>query len=149
MASEPQMYPGDEFIGDPEADIGRPMTSDRDTLAGIIHRAGLYSSPEAEAVALDRLIEAGVRPPARVIATAAKADALPVGTILLHAECPDSNPCIWLRVRGKHWRISPGLYWEVCGDKATHYDSEDLECHADHGGPLTVIYIPTEETARG
>lgn len=98
----------------------------------------------------DALLAAGVRPPLRVITTAAQADTLPFGTILLHTDCPDSGPCIWTRVCAPSEvedEIDGGTFdhipWTVWADQETRYDSEDLECHADHGGRLLAVYVPT------
>ncbi|MFD3594303.1 hypothetical protein ACFWU5_16390 [Nocardia sp. NPDC058640] len=100
----------------------------------------------------DAVIASGWRPPAREITTAAQADTFPVGTILLHADCPDDGPCIWRRACAPSEvedAIDGGafdhIHWTVWADHETRYDSEDLECHADHGGTLLAVYVPTEE----
>ncbi|WP_043654407.1 hypothetical protein [Nocardia thailandica] len=102
------------------------------------------------------ILAAGVRPPAREITTAAEADTLPVGTILFHVDCPNPDPCIWRRAcspsevedeidGGTHDHI----HWAAWGDEDERYDGADLEGHADCGGPLLAVYIPTEEDGRG
>lgn len=90
----------------------------------------------------------------RTVTTAAEADALPVGTILLHIDCPDSGPCIWTRVCAPSEvedAIDGGtfdhIHWTVWADQETRYDGEDIEGHADSGGPLLAVYVPAEVTA--
>ncbi|MFC4373345.1 hypothetical protein ACFO5K_04450 [Nocardia halotolerans] len=98
----------------------------------------------------------GWRPAAREITTAAQADALPVGTILFHVDCPNPDPCIWRRACSPSEvedEIDGGtfdhIHWAAWGDEDERYDGEDLEGHADCGGPLLVAYVPTEEAGRG
>ncbi|MEV6219764.1 hypothetical protein [Nocardia sp. NPDC051833] len=133
------------------------MASDHDTLAeqldAVSQRGhGLtFLAPFFRGV-VDFVLAAGWRPPAHVITTAAQADTFPVGTILLHADCPDSGPCIWMRACAPSEvedEIDGGtfdhIHWTVWADQETRYDSEDLECHADHGGTLLAVYVPAEE----
>lgn len=110
----------------------------------------------AEAAAILDDIPVDWRPPAREITTAAQADALPVGTILFHVDCPDPDPCIWRRACSPSEvedEIDGGtfdhIHWAAWGDEEERYDGEDLEGHADCGGPLLAVYVPTEEAGRG
>ncbi|MFF0546921.1 hypothetical protein ACFYTF_29200 [Nocardia thailandica] len=91
----------------------------------------------------------------RVITTAAEADTLPVGTILVHVDCPNPYPypCIWRRACSPSEvedEIDGGTYdhihWAAWGDEDERYDGADLEGHADCGGPLLAVYVPTEES---
>ncbi len=119
------------------------------------HRANAMQEYRREKLAND-FLAAGVRPPAREITTAAEADALPVGTILAHPDCPDPEPCIWVRVcsaveieEDPAGGTRDDIHWTAWGDEYTRYDSEDLEGHADFGGRLLAVYVPTEEAGRG
>ncbi|MBF6213729.1 hypothetical protein IU487_22185 [Nocardia puris] len=140
------------------------MTSDRDTLAEAVN-AAIESWPNRAWLVLPGPTDigselaghfakelAGWRPPAHVITTAAEADALPIGTILFHVDCPDPDPCIWRRACSPSEvedEIDGGtfdhIHWAAWGDGEERYDGADLEGHADCGGPLLAVYVPTEE----
>lgn len=131
------------------------MASDRDTLAMVLNGAPGISAYNAT-VGAGLAVAAGWRRPAPVITTAGQAETFPVGTILLHADCPDSGPCIWTRACAPSEvedEIDGGtfdhIHWTVWADQETRYDSEDLECHADHGGTLLAVHVPAEEADRG
>lgn len=137
------------------------MANDRDTLAQTLKAKADRESSfqfriEHYQGLADELLAAGWRPPARKITWAAEADALPVGTILFHARCSDTLPCIWVRECGAaEIEDDPAggtcdcIHWSAWGDEGTRYDSEDLECHLNEGESFTVLYVPTEEADRG
>lgn len=112
------------------------MPSDRDTLADLIYRVGCYDNEDAATAAADRLIAAGVRPPARVIETAEDLDALPAGAVVAHTPCPDDRGCVW--------QSGTGGFWFVPGDGCV-YDPQDLISHRGVGGQLLAVWEPEQE----
>lgn len=109
------------------------MASDRDTLTDLIDdtRADGHSPREAAAYLLD----AGWRPPAREITTAAQADALPYGSVVMPEHCDPFK-------RKTH---PEGLRW-VGESFPEGLTSEQLLRHYSAlNCPITVLFIPTEE----
>ena len=114
-----------------------PPMSDRDVLADKLAECS-YEGMSARETA-DALLEAGVRPPARVIESPEDLDALPIGSVVLHAPCSaEGAVCVW---------TNPYMagHWAFPGDDA-EYDSEDIICHGlNPGEHLTVLHTPTQE----
>jgi hypothetical protein len=128
------------------------MTSDRDALADLL--AGLlvaqqqnqswFPSPGGgEALCLDgwfdpkalaaAVLDAGLRPPAQVIETIEEIEALPGGAILADRD-------------GDSWQLLPRGWRCPALDNEWMDRSDDWFTAADalHQGPLTVLYLPTE-----
>lgn len=97
--------------------------SDRDALAVLLRARGVIYPENAAAVAVD----GGWRPPAHEISDPAELAALPVGTVGIAP-----TGMAWQRWRDR---------WTAKGSTCT---SEFL---AAHRGPLTIVYVPTEETS--
>lgn len=137
------------------------MASDRDTLAALpgmvvhddeLHHAidqslaGLYTdwglseglpAPVTVAVHIERdLRAAGWRPPAQEITTAAELDALPRGSAVR-----TRNGRVWQR------EIASGVEWWPAQAGWTH--GAMTSARLIEMGPVTVVYVPTEEGNRG
>ncbi|MFD3426093.1 hypothetical protein [Nocardia fluminea] len=84
-------------------------------------------------VAMETIEARGWRPPAREITTAAELDALPTGSIVADRE---SDPWKALAIHGtRRWR----------GPFLGNYETSRF---VDEWGPVTVLYVPTEEVVR-
>ncbi|MFF0546923.1 hypothetical protein ACFYTF_29210 [Nocardia thailandica] len=126
------------------------MASDRDTLADLIDKAridGCNSTEEA-----DYLLAAGVRPPARVITTAAERDALPAGCMV--KQLTTGN--IYRRTEDITTVPRPGMCAEIRRSPGDWYDANgnccfdlDLEITPTIDLPLEVVWLPAEEAGRG
>ncbi|MGV9818401.1 hypothetical protein [Nocardia xishanensis] len=97
----------------------------------------LEGNLDAEQVA-DRLLARGVRPPARRIETPTDLDALPGRAIVVGRN-------------GEAWQLTshdvfprPGANWGSPYLISDRLSSRQL---LDHVGPVTVLYIPTEEAS--
>ncbi|NEW49366.1 hypothetical protein GV792_04820 [Nocardia cyriacigeorgica] len=105
------------------------MASDRDILTSILEISGIeYASA---AVGADSAIARGWRPPAREITTAAKLADLPVGSIVRDRQ-------------GDAWRLLHkigGVGRWLCTSLLDGREADDVITF----GPVTVLYVPTEE----
>ncbi|MFC4124901.1 hypothetical protein [Nocardia rhizosphaerae] len=102
--------------------------SDRDTLIELIDdtRADGHSPSEAA----DYLLDAGWRPPAREVDDTWELDALPQGAVVASGDSDVFQRCVggWF----EPGRLEP-------------LDSAELVGHLVGHGPVTVVYVPTEE----
>lgn len=106
--------------------------SDRDTLAAALERTKLPNVyREWVAVVLE-----GWRPPAQEITTAAELDALPRGSAVR-----TRNGRVWQR------EIASGVEWWPAQAGWTH--GAMTSARLIEMGPVTVVYVPTEEGNRG
>ncbi|TDP29839.1 hypothetical protein [Nocardia ignorata] len=106
--------------------------SDRDLLADML--SDCLHDGTAPAWTAETLLTRGIRLPAREITTAAELDALPVGSIVADRE---GDPWKALSIHGaRRWR----------GPFLGNYETGRF---VDDWGPVTVLYVPTEEADRG
>lgn len=99
------------------------MPSDRDTLADLILNARIDAKTTDETV--DDILDAGWRPPARVIETAEQRDAMPPGSVVL-----SDSGYAWQRIE---W------WWQ----------STDEGVGGAPSLPATILHVPTEEARDG